>query len=274
MVKYIYIILACAVVSLSAFVAAGHTAPPKEQAVALRTIGHELLLTGGDTTSRILPIKETAPGAFEIHFEKPIALNPDALADIVAKQEKAGLLPSGYVVEVHGCADGAVQYAYAIPIEKGETLPCLGRPLPKSCYYISISLKQDTQLAWLSAGVLPLFLFLGLRFYKKKPVGSPTEAECLTIGTAVFYPQLQKLRVQGNSISLTGKEARVLHIFAQAINEEIPRERLQKEVWEDEGVIVGRSLDMFISKLRKKLQPEPGVQLVSIHGRGYKLVVE
>jgi DNA-binding response OmpR family regulator len=45
---------------------------------------------------------------------------------------------------------------------------------------------------------------------------------------------------------------------------------LQK-VWEDEGVIVGRSLDMFISKLRKKLEINPTVRMVNIHGRGYKL---
>ena len=66
----------------------------------------------------------------------------------------------------------------------------------------------------------------------------------------------------------------MLGIFAENINTEVPRERLQKEVWEDEGVIVGRSLDMFISKLRKKLSTEPGIQIVSIHGKGYKLIVE
>jgi hypothetical protein len=272
MVKYIYTAVACGVALLVTFMAAGSGTPPKEQAVALRTIGHELLLVSGDSTSRVLPIKEIARNRFEIHFENPVALNPDVLAAIVSRQEKAGLLPEGYVVEVHSCAGAGVQYAYSMPIQKGETQPCLGRLLPKGCYYISISLKQDTDIAWLSAGVLPLFLFLGWRLYKK-PQSAATGAEAITIGTAAFYPQLQKLRIGGQDISLTGKEARVLHIFALSINEEIPRERLQKEVWEDEGVIVGRSLDMFISKLRKKLQPEPGVQLVNIHGRGYKLMV-
>ncbi|MEN0056487.1 MAG: helix-turn-helix domain-containing protein [Mucilaginibacter sp.] len=57
-------------------------------------------------------------------------------------------------------------------------------------------------------------------------------------------------------------------MFAQAPNEIIDRNRLQKEVWEDEGVIVGLSLDTFISKLRKKLENDPSVKLVSIHGKG------
>ena len=49
--------------------------------------------------------------------------------------------------------------------------------------------------------------------------------------------------------------------------------RLQKEIWEDEGVIVGRSLDMFISKLRKKLEADPNIKIVVIRGKGYKLEI-
>ena len=48
---------------------------------------------------------------------------------------------------------------------------------------------------------------------------------------------------------------------------------MQKEVWENEGVIVTRSLDMFISKLRKKLNKDPLVNIVNIHGIGYKLEI-
>ena len=49
--------------------------------------------------------------------------------------------------------------------------------------------------------------------------------------------------------------------------------RLQKEIWEDEGVMVGRSLDVFISKLRKKLELDPNVNIVVIRGKGYKLEI-
>jgi DNA-binding response OmpR family regulator len=44
-----------------------------------------------------------------------------------------------------------------------------------------------------------------------------------------------------------------------------------KKVWEDEGVITGRSLDMFVSKLRKKLSNDPHVQIAGVHGKGYRL---
>jgi DNA-binding response OmpR family regulator len=74
-------------------------------------------------------------------------------------------------------------------------------------------------------------------------------------------------------IELTGTETRVLLIFAASPNETIERSRLQKEIWEDEGVIVGRSLDMFISKLRKKLELDPNIKIVVIRGKGYKLEI-
>jgi DNA-binding response OmpR family regulator len=72
---------------------------------------------------------------------------------------------------------------------------------------------------------------------------------------------------------LTGTETRLLLIFAMSPNETIERSRLQKEIWEDEGVIVGCSLDMFISKLRKKLELDPTSKIVVILGKGYKLEI-
>jgi DNA-binding response OmpR family regulator len=53
----------------------------------------------------------------------------------------------------------------------------------------------------------------------------------------------------------------------------VERSRIQKEIWEDEGVIVGRSLDVFISKLRKKLELDERVKIVVIRGMGYRLEV-
>ncbi|RZJ68594.1 MAG: helix-turn-helix domain-containing protein, partial [Flavobacterium sp.] len=73
------------------------------------------------------------------------------------------------------------------------------------------------------------------------------------------------------TVLLTRTETRLLLIFALSPNEVIERSRLQKEIWEDEGVVVGRSLDMFISKLRKKLELDPNVSIVVIRGRGYIL---
>ncbi|GEP94306.1 hypothetical protein CCY01nite_05660 [Chitinophaga cymbidii] len=89
----------------------------------------------------------------------------------------------------------------------------------------------------------------------------------------MFNAQERQLVINKNTIDLTGTEARLLLIFASSPNQTIERSRLQKEIWEDEGVIVGRSLDMFISKLRKKLEPDPNISIVVIRGKGYKLEI-
>jgi len=65
----------------------------------------------------------------------------------------------------------------------------------------------------------------------------------------------------------------VLQILAGKPNSIIERDSIQKEVWENEGVIVTRSLDMFISKLRKKLIADELVKIVNVHGKGYKLEI-
>ena len=72
-------------------------------------------------------------------------------------------------------------------------------------------------------------------------------------------------------ISLTDKECRILELLNKNFGELIPRETLMQEVWINEGVITGRSLDMFVSKLRKKLSSDPELSITNVHGKGYKL---
>ncbi len=89
----------------------------------------------------------------------------------------------------------------------------------------------------------------------------------------MFNAQERQLVINNNTIDLTGTETRLLLIFALSPYQTIERSRLQKEIWEDEGIIVGRSLDMFISKLRKKLEFDPNIKIAVIRGKGYKLEI-
>lgn len=75
-------------------------------------------------------------------------------------------------------------------------------------------------------------------------------------------------------IELSSKESKLLKVLASSPNAVIDRNRLMEQVWGEEGVVVGRSLDVFVSRLRKKLQPAPTVRIVNSHGRGYKLEVD
>jgi DNA-binding response OmpR family regulator len=72
---------------------------------------------------------------------------------------------------------------------------------------------------------------------------------------------------------LTSKEADLLILLHNSVNTGIEREVILNEVWGDEGDYVGRTLDVFISKLRKKLEGDSSVKIVNIRGVGYKLVL-
>ncbi len=97
-------------------------------------------------------------------------------------------------------------------------------------------------------------------------------AQLPSLGQFLFDVTNQRLLIGSEVISLTDKECRILELLNQNFGELISRETLMQEVWINEGVITGRSLDMFVSKLRKKLTPDPELRITNIHGKGYKLV--
>lgn len=243
-----------------------------KQMVALRMIGHEILLHAGDSTSSVLPVKEIAANEYQLRFEHPFTFEADSLVSII---ERAAIAPN-YIVNVINCSSKEVIYEYANL--DTDIIPCGGRKQQKGCYLISLKYSQARfNLYYLVTLILPCAG--GCWFYYRKrevgpvPVSVPVPVQGIPIGNLLFNNGGQYLVMNDQKIALTSKESRLLHIFAATPNEVIDRSRLQKEVWEDEGVIVGRSLDMFISKLRKKLEADPAVKLVNVHGKGYKLEV-
>jgi len=79
------------------------------------------------------------------------------------------------------------------------------------------------------------------------------------------------LKTKGNEKSLTQKEAEVLQLLYQHRNRVLKREEILKHVWGDDDYFMGRSMDVFISKLRKYLKEDPAVQIVNHHGVGFRL---
>ena len=74
-------------------------------------------------------------------------------------------------------------------------------------------------------------------------------------------------------IQLTQKEADILALLVSNQNTLLKREFILKTIWEDDGYFVGRSLDVFISKLRKHFQNDASIKIRNVHGAGYKFEV-
>lgn len=102
----------------------------------------------------------------------------------------------------------------------------------------------------------------------KEPV-----SELAALGSFLFNVKGQRLLLGSEVISLTDKECKVLELLHKNFGELIPRETLMQEVWINEGVFTGRSLDVFVSKLRKKLSHDPELSITNVHGKGYKLEI-
>ena len=249
--------------------------------ILLRRIGHELLLQSGDSISSVLPIKKIAENEYQINFEKEFTFQPESLVNTTRRLLATDPLANDYVVNILRCGKAGVVYGYAISNNsKNDIVSCLGRKHPKACYIIDIKFKPNSIATAENGylfGSLPLLAFVGFIFLRsvkpQRAIPDNEPASLFNLGLMSFDAKNRKLFVNGNTIDLTITETRLLLIFALSPNEIIERGRLQKEIWEDEGVIVGRSLDMFISKLRKKLEGDPNIKIVVIRGKGYRLEI-
>jgi DNA-binding response OmpR family regulator len=101
-----------------------------------------------------------------------------------------------------------------------------------------------------------------------------TEGTIYTIGDYTFDPLNMILTCGNNEHSLTRKEAALLKMLCLYKNKLLSRETALKSIWGDDDYFIGRSMDVFISKLRKYLKDDPRISITNVHGTGFKLEVK
>ncbi|MCB9224310.1 MAG: response regulator transcription factor [Crocinitomicaceae bacterium] len=95
-----------------------------------------------------------------------------------------------------------------------------------------------------------------------------------SLGNIEFDSEDYKLKyADGEEQSLTKKEAKILLLLVQNLNKVLPRDVVLNAVWGQDDYFVGRSLDVFITKLRKYLKPDESVKINNIHGVGFKMTI-
>lgn len=100
------------------------------------------------------------------------------------------------------------------------------------------------------------------------------EEKVFNVSTFIFDTENLTLTLNGASQSLTKKEAQILKILYKFKNQVLPREVILNTVWGQDDYFVGRSLDVFITKLRKYLKEDERIQILNIHGVGFKLEIK
>ena len=256
-----------------------HTA--KHTEVVLRNIGHQLLLSANDASSRVLPIKQLNENTYQISFQSKVGFVSDSLINIVQRTFQKNALATDYIVNLKDCTQKETVLAFEMNGQTGNLTPCLGRALDYGCYLVEIQFVQGNKFNALWLWLLLIPLVVAAYYWKarwRKKVGEepiPEPAGYLPVGKFQFFPGSNLLKMEDKAIPLTEKEAKALEIFVQNLNQVVERESLMKEIWENEGtVVISRNVDVLVSKLRKKLSEDDALKILNIPGRGYKLVLE
>ncbi|MEQ8239971.1 MAG: response regulator transcription factor [Cyclobacteriaceae bacterium] len=103
----------------------------------------------------------------------------------------------------------------------------------------------------------------------KKPVELPSE---LNIGKLKYQPNNNKLFLPSGEVKLTTKENELLKLLVESMDSTVNRSIALKKIWRDDSYFNARSMDVYIAKLRKYLKEDDSIQLLTVHGEGFKLV--
>lgn len=277
---------------------AQRTAEEGHVLVSLRVIGHQLLLQAGDSSSRILPVEKEG-ARYKLQFTSDLHFDPEQLVSLVDSVVQKAQIAESYLVEVESCQMRQVVYSYEIgDLEKLDLVPCQGRIQPKGCYLLfftileahhpvaeqgkvslapaesDLSIKIGMDYSELLMGTLAAIILIGISVYFiKKSVPAGGNTNLIPLGAYQFDTRNMELRHTNEVVELSSKESDLLLLLHSSANSTLEREFILKAVWGDEGDYVGRTLDVFISRLRKKLEADSSIKIVNVRGVGYKLIL-
>lgn len=100
------------------------------------------------------------------------------------------------------------------------------------------------------------------------------QASIFKIGSLTFDHNRQILSSKTSEDKLTSKEAELLKLLCENVNEVLDRSVALNRIWQDDSYFNARSMDVYITKLRKYLKADPKIELINVHGVGFKLVVQ
>ncbi len=107
----------------------------------------------------------------------------------------------------------------------------------------------------------------------RRTKGGLANQEVFQLGKYKFDTQKQQLIDGDKVVKLTTKESELLKLLCNNANKVLERNFALKTIWVDDNYFNARSMDVYITKLRKHLKDEPAVEIINVHGKGYKLVL-
>lgn len=250
--------------------------------LALRQTGDRLLTLSGDDLQTIPLVENDGKGGFVLRLE--CGLRYDTLPSLLAQALLDFQIDRDYTLVIRECGSNTnpALLGYNRQAYQQKEVACLERTHTVECadiyvYFLGLSPTptQTSRNYWWWWLVFPV---VGLGFWWWKvpplaPAASSTEGPQRRLGKYAYDPDNQQLSIDETRHALTFRENKLLCYLADHPNQVLKRSDILAAVWEDEGVLVGRSLDVFISRLRKQLKEDERVQIKSVHGVGYRFEI-
>jgi DNA-binding response OmpR family regulator len=104
--------------------------------------------------------------------------------------------------------------------------------------------------------------------------GKPEESRSKKMGRFIFIPEELTLSLDGDARKLTMKEMELIKLFSENTNKVLNRNEILERVWGSNDYFLGRSLDVFISRLRKYFKPDTNIKIINLHGIGFRFSVK
>ena len=261
-------------------------------------IAHKLLQEAGDSVSHV-PVVEQFENEYRVKLGQHISFVPDSVVQ-VAKSVFGNLgMERNCIVSIYECDSRNIVYGFQVRTS-GEGTPCLGREQYQGCFTLGLRFydpettirsaesassghdAQSEKSTFLSSIgsqvvlilVMAVLLFLFTRNNKRLTKIDEETIHELMIGQYRFDTRHMLLIRDGQSVGLTSKEADLLLLLLDNLNTTVKRQDILKQVWEDEGSYDGRTLDVYISKLRKRLEADPAIKIINVRGVGYKMAIQ
>jgi len=170
-----------------------------------------------------------------------------------------------------------------MPVMDGFTLASKIRKMDKEVPILFLSAKamQEDKLHGFEVGADDYMtkpfsmeeLLVRIKAILRRSATAATEKSVFRFGNFNFDYNRQLLEIKGEQQKLTSKEAELLKLLCENMNNVLDRTVALNKIWFDDSYFNARSMDVYITKLRKYLKEDPTVELINVHGVGFKLVV-
>lgn len=266
--------------------------------LALRRTAHRLLAMAGNRTGAIPPVEETESSTWTVSLEQHF--DYDSLPNLLRESFALQHITGNYNVMLVNCQSDDLMLGYAAStFDTLREVPCSGRDQTTGCYNLRVSFpdraaapaREKGLWLWLAGIAVCLVAFVSFAGYNQlkknlltteRPLAhaagkvsgaSFSNEHLLAFGQSTLDISNQKLLVKNKAKNLTYREAKLLHFFGSHAGQLLTRDLILQSVWKDEGILVGRSVDVFVSRLRKLLKDDETLRIANVHGIGYRLEI-